>query len=92
MFLKNFESSTYFSISRTQLVVSFVFGCADHLLFSVHDPKAHMYIIYLFQIYSAKRDGVHKEFQKAIEAAVCRYIPDKGILSVMVLTKSCILA
>jgi len=31
----------------------------------------------------AKRDGVHKEFQKAIEAAVCRYVPDKGILSVM---------
>nr|CAH0108554.1 unnamed protein product [Daphnia galeata] len=31
----------------------------------------------------AKRDGVHKEFQKAIEAAVCRYIPDKGMLSVM---------
>ncbi|XP_046441375.1 synaptic functional regulator FMR1-like isoform X2 [Daphnia pulex] len=31
----------------------------------------------------AKRDGVHKEFQKAIEAAVCRYVPDKGMLSVM---------
>lgn len=34
--------------------------------------------------FSAKRDGVHKEFQKAIEAAVCRYVPDKGMLSVMV--------
>lgn len=31
----------------------------------------------------AKRDGVHKEFQKAIEASVCRYVPEKGILSVM---------
>ena len=37
----------------------------------------------LFQ-FSAKRDGVHKEFQKAIEAAVCRYVPEKGMLSVMV--------
>lgn len=27
---------------------------------------------------------MHKEFQKAIEAAVCRYVPEKGILSVMV--------
>lgn len=34
---------------------------------------------------SAKRDGVHKEFQKAIEAAVCRYVPEKGVLSVMVI-------
>jgi len=28
---------------------------------------------------------VHKEFQKAIEASVCRYVPEKGILSVMVI-------
>ncbi|XP_011297810.1 fragile X mental retardation syndrome-related protein 1 isoform X4 [Fopius arisanus] len=28
----------------------------------------------------AKMDNVHKKFQKAIGAAVCRYIPDKGIL------------
>ena len=44
-------------------------------------PLKLCFIIFLN---SAKRDGVHKEFQKAIEAAVCRYIPDKGVLSVMV--------
>ncbi|XP_012258910.2 synaptic functional regulator FMR1 isoform X3 [Athalia rosae] len=29
---------------------------------------------------SAKMDNAHKEFQKAIEAAVCRYVPDRGVL------------
>lgn len=29
---------------------------------------------------SAKLDGVHKEFQKAIGAAVCRYVPERGVL------------
>ncbi|XP_012258953.2 synaptic functional regulator FMR1 isoform X8 [Athalia rosae] len=28
----------------------------------------------------AKMDNAHKEFQKAIEAAVCRYVPDRGVL------------
>ncbi|XP_043275921.1 synaptic functional regulator FMR1 isoform X12 [Venturia canescens] len=28
----------------------------------------------------AKMDGVHKEFQKALGAAVCRYVPDRGVL------------
>ena len=41
-------------------------------------------LCFIIFLNSAKRDGVHKEFQKAIEAAVCRYIPDKGVLSVMV--------
>ncbi|XP_052899817.1 fragile X messenger ribonucleoprotein 1 homolog isoform X2 [Anopheles moucheti] len=31
----------------------------------------------------AKIDGVHKEFQKTIQAAVCRYIPDRGVLRVI---------
>lgn len=25
-------------------------------------------------------DNVHKEFQKAIGAAVCRYVPERGVL------------
>ena len=25
-------------------------------------------------------DGVHKEFQKVIGAAVCRYVPERGVL------------
>lgn len=29
---------------------------------------------------SAKVDGVHKEFQKAVRAGVCRFIPDTGNL------------
>ncbi|CAB0036665.1 unnamed protein product [Trichogramma brassicae] len=28
----------------------------------------------------AKMDGVHKEFQKVIDAAVCRYVPERGVL------------
>ncbi|XP_051171352.1 fragile X messenger ribonucleoprotein 1 homolog isoform X3 [Leptopilina boulardi] len=28
----------------------------------------------------AKMDNVHKEFQKAIGAAVCRYVPERGVL------------
>ncbi|XP_053664810.1 fragile X messenger ribonucleoprotein 1 homolog [Anopheles marshallii] len=31
----------------------------------------------------AKIDGVHKEFQKTIQAAICRYIPDHGVLRVI---------
>ncbi|XP_035912768.1 synaptic functional regulator FMR1 isoform X2 [Anopheles stephensi] len=31
----------------------------------------------------AKIDGVHKEFQKTIQAAVCRYIPERGVLRVI---------
>lgn len=29
---------------------------------------------------SAKMDNAHKEFQKAIGAAVCRYVPERGVL------------
>ena len=42
-------------------------------------------LLNIFSPNSAKRDGVHKEFQKAIEASVCRYVPEKGVLSVMVI-------
>lgn len=31
----------------------------------------------------AKIDGVHKEFQKTIQAAVCRYVPERGVLRVI---------
>ncbi|XP_053678023.1 fragile X messenger ribonucleoprotein 1 homolog, partial [Anopheles nili] len=31
----------------------------------------------------AKIEGVHKEFQKTIQAAVCRYVPDRGVLRVI---------
>lgn len=34
-------------------------------------------------LYSAKMDNAHKEFQKAINACICRYIPDQGILSII---------
>ncbi|XP_014287677.1 fragile X messenger ribonucleoprotein 1 homolog isoform X2 [Halyomorpha halys] len=29
----------------------------------------------------AKKENVHKEFQKAINASICRYIPESGVLS-----------
>ena len=32
---------------------------------------------------SAKIDGVHREFQKAIGAAECRYVPERGTLLVI---------
>jgi fragile X mental retardation protein len=28
----------------------------------------------------AKVEGVHKEFQKAVHAGVCRYVPERGVL------------
>lgn len=31
-------------------------------------------------MYSAKVEGVHKEFQKAVRAGVCRFIPETGNL------------
>lgn len=31
----------------------------------------------------AKLDGAHKEFQKAINACICRYISDRGVLTVI---------
>ncbi|XP_066993074.1 fragile X messenger ribonucleoprotein 1 homolog isoform X1 [Anabrus simplex] len=31
----------------------------------------------------AKMDTAHKEFQKAIGAAICRYVPERGVLSVI---------
>lgn len=34
----------------------------------------------MFVCYSAKMDNAHKEFQKAIGAAVCRYVPERGVL------------
>lgn len=32
---------------------------------------------------SAKMDNAHKEFQRAIDAAICRYVPERGLLSVI---------
>lgn len=34
----------------------------------------------IFHVYSAKMENAHKEFQKAIGAAVCRYVPERGVL------------
>ncbi|XP_069669055.1 fragile X messenger ribonucleoprotein 1 homolog isoform X7 [Periplaneta americana] len=31
----------------------------------------------------AKMDNAHKEFQKAIGAAICRYVPERGVLNVI---------
>ncbi|XP_023713646.1 synaptic functional regulator FMR1 isoform X5 [Cryptotermes secundus] len=31
----------------------------------------------------AKMDNAHKEFQKAMGAAICRYVPDRGVLNVI---------
>lgn len=35
---------------------------------------------------SAKVDGVHKEFQKAVKAGACHYVPERGVL--VLLSKS----
>ncbi|KAI5711882.1 hypothetical protein M8J75_003880 [Diaphorina citri] len=37
----------------------------------------------------AKMEGAHKDFQKAIAAAIVRYIPDKGALSVISRDEAC---
>lgn len=31
----------------------------------------------------AKVEGVHKEFMKAIDASICRYIPERGVLTII---------
>ncbi|RZF43475.1 hypothetical protein LSTR_LSTR001736 [Laodelphax striatellus] len=31
----------------------------------------------------AQKEGAHKEFQKSIDACICRYIPEKGVLSIV---------
>ncbi|KAL5283049.1 FXR1 family protein [Megaselia abdita] len=31
----------------------------------------------------AKQEGVHKEFQKSIQAGICRYLEDKGVLAII---------
>lgn len=31
----------------------------------------------------AKMDGAHKEFQKAINASICRYTPESGVITVI---------
>lgn len=36
--------------------------------------------VYSDVLYSAKVEGVHKEFQKAVRAGVCRFIPMTGHL------------
>ncbi|KAL1465393.1 hypothetical protein WDU94_004971 [Cyamophila willieti] len=37
----------------------------------------------------AKMEGAHKDFQKAITAAIVRYLPEKGVLSVISRDESC---
>lgn len=34
----------------------------------------------LFPLISSKIEGVHKEFQKFVNAEICRYVPDRGVL------------
>jgi hypothetical protein len=41
------------------------------------------YLMYAFD-FSAKMEGAHSEFIKVIKAAVCRYVPDRGVLLVIV--------
>ncbi|XP_075209996.1 synaptic functional regulator FMR1 isoform X2 [Lycorma delicatula] len=31
----------------------------------------------------AAKDGAHKEFQKTISACICRYVPERGVLSII---------
>lgn len=33
--------------------------------------------------FSAKMDNAHKEFMRAINACICRYVADRGVLSVV---------
>lgn len=38
--------------------------------------------------FSAKVEGVHREFQKAVRAGVCRFIPETGTLLLITLDES----
>lgn len=39
--------------------------------------------MFLLVSYRAKQEGVHKEFQKSIQAGICRYLEDKGVLVII---------
>lgn len=39
--------------------------------------------VFLIIFYRAKQEGVHKEFQKSIQAGICRYLEDKGVLAII---------
>lgn len=48
------------------------------------DPLIYVWFLFLsFLCSSAKMDNAHKEFQKAMGAAICRYVPERGVLSVI---------
>lgn len=52
----------------------------------MHLVSPMIYVLFLFFIFlcsSAKMDNAHKEFQRAIDAAICRYVPERGLLSVI---------
>jgi fragile X mental retardation protein len=41
-----------------------------------------------FSLFSAKVENAHKEFQKAISAAICRYVPERNTLAVITRNKT----
>ena len=52
----------------------------------MHSLDPLLYVSFLFLSFlcsSAKMDNAHKEFQKAMGAAICRYVPERGVLSVI---------
>lgn len=60
---------------------------ADRLRLKSTNPPINAKTFYTFEIEVpeelrgyAKVEGVHKEFQKAINAGVCRYVPERGVL------------
>lgn len=53
-----------------------------HIKLLFYKKLRNIYNIYFKHLtyYSAKMENAHKEFQKAIGAAVCRYVPERGVL------------
>jgi len=52
----------------------------------MHSLDPLIYVLFLFLSFlcsSAKMDNAHKEFQKAMGAAICRYVAERGVLSVI---------
>lgn len=56
-----------------------------YIKFSYYDTivKSVCYYTRTFLKNSAKLDGAHKEFQKAVDASICRYLPELGLLSII---------
>lgn len=59
--------------------MSIITFCQYYYFFS----EIFLIVLKTLLFFSAKIDNSHKEFQKAIRASICNYVPERGVLSVI---------